>query len=134
MQAADAKRSWGTAAQVILGPDPQLALYGEGVVWLHKVELFRHEEEARMYRQSPAPGDLSLHKELLLRLMADGEHLVRLIDQNGFLTNAEGLTADDLKATLRNLRADYRGWHEPMPAAQQAQILHEVFDVPKPAH
>ena len=111
-----------------------MALYGEGVVWLHKVELFRHEEEARMYRQSSAPDDLSLHKKLLLRLMADGEHLLRLIDQNGFLTHAEGLTADDLKATLRNLRTDYRGWHEPMPAAQQAQILHEVFDVPKPAH
>ena len=134
MQAGGSKQSWGSAAQVILGPDPQLTLYGEAVVWFHKVELFRHEGEERMYHQTPTPEDSALHKELLLRLIADGEHLVRLIEQHGFLANTEGITDDDLKATLQSLRADYRGWHEPMPAAQQAQILREVFDVPKPAH
>ena len=90
MQTARPKQNWGAAAQIILGPDPQLALYGEAVVWFHKVELFRHEEEARMYRQTPAPADLTLHKELLLRLITDGEHLGLLIDQHGFLSNAEG--------------------------------------------
>jgi hypothetical protein len=125
MQAARSKQSWGSVAQVILGPDPQLALYGEAVVWFHKVELFR---------QNPAPADLALHKELLLRLITDGEHLGRLIDQHGFLPNAEGTTVDDLKATVQNLRADYRGWHEPMPDAERAQVLREVFDGPKPAH
>src|SRR5439155_24625519 len=107
MQASGSKHSWGPAAQVILGPDPQLALYGEAVIWFHKVELFRHEEEQRMYRQTPAPEDLALHKELLLRLIEDGQHLGRLIDQHGFLSNSEGITAEDLKATVRNLRADY---------------------------
>ena len=87
-----------------------------------------------MFRQTPAPEDLSVHKELLLRLMTDGEHLVRLIEQHGFVNNAESITLEDVKATLLNLRADYRGWHEPMPAAQQTQILSEVFDVPKSAH
>jgi len=120
----------GSAVQVILGPDPQLALYGELVVWFHKVELFRHEEEQRMFRQTPGPEDLNLHKNPLLRLIADGEHLVRLIEQHGFLTNNEGVTAEDLKATLQNLRADFRGWHEPMPATQKAELLREVFDVP----
>ncbi len=134
MEAVSSKQNWGPAAQVILGPDPPLALYGEAVVWFHKVELFRREEEQRMYRQTPVPEDLALHKELLLRLIEDGEHLGRLIDQHGFLSNAEGITADDLKATARNLRADYRGWHEPMPAAERSQVLREVFDGPKPAH
>jgi len=134
MQAAGSGQSWGSAAQVILGPDPQLAIYGEAVVWFHKVELFRHEEEQRMYRHTPALEDLALHKELLLRLITDGDHLARLVEQHGLLSNAQGVTADDLKATLRNLRADYRGWHEPMPAPQQAQILRDIFDVPKPAH
>jgi len=134
MQAAGSKRNWGSAAQVILGPDPQLALYGETVVWFHKVELFRREEEQRMYRQTPASEDVVLHKDLLLRLMADGEHLDRLIEQHGFLANAGGFTADDLKATLQTLRADYRGWHEPMPAGQRNEILREVFDGAKPAH
>ncbi len=134
MQAAEASDGWGSAAQVILGPDPQLALYGEAVVWFHKVELFRHGEDARMYGQDPAPEDLLLHKELLLRLVADGEHLLRLIEQRGFLPNAQGVTEADVRATLQNLRADYRGWHEPMPAAQKAQILSEVFNGAKPAH
>lgn len=133
MQSVGSKQNWSGAAQVILGSDPQLALYGEVVIWFHKVELFRHEEEERMYRQAPAPVDSALHKELLLRLIADGEHLVRLIGQHGFLVNTEGITANDLKATVENLRADYRGWYEPMPAAQRDQILREVFAVAKSA-
>lgn len=134
MQAVDLRQSWGSAAEVILGPAPQLALYGEVVVWFHKVELFRRQEEERVYRQSPTPEDLALHKELLLRLMTDGEHLARLIEQHGLLANVEGVTEQDLKATLLSLRADYRGWHQPMPDSQRAQILREVFDGPKPAH
>jgi hypothetical protein len=111
-----------------------LVLYGEAVVWFHKVELFRHEEEERMYRQAPSPEDLALHKELLLRLIEDGEHLGRLIDRHGFLPNAEGVSGNDLKSTVLNLRADYRGWHEPMPAAEGEQVTREVFDGSKPAH
>jgi hypothetical protein len=134
VQIADLKASWGSAAQVILGPEPELALYGEAVVWLHKVELFRQQEEERMYRKEPGPEDVRLHKELLLRLIADGEHVLRLVEQHGFLPNAQGITGADVRATLQNLRADYRGWHEPMPAAQRAQILSEVFDGAKSAH
>ena len=134
MQPAGQKASWDSAAQVILGPDPQPALYGEAVVWFHKVELFRQQEEQTMFGQNPAPEDINLHRTLLLRLIDDGEHLVRLIDHHGFLANAQQITAADLKATLKNLWADYRGWHEPMPAAQKEQILREVFDGPEPAH
>ena len=134
MQTVGTTQSWGSAAQVILGPDPQLALYGEVVVWFHKVELFRHEEEKRMYGQTPTPEDTALHQELLHRLITDGEHLARLMARHGLMSNTEGVTAEDFQATLRNLRADYRGWYEPMPAGQQAQILREVFDVPEPAH
>jgi hypothetical protein len=131
VQTVSDKPGWGSASQVILGPDPQLCLYNEIILWFHKVELFRHEEEPRMYQQSPVAEDLALHKRLLGRLIADGEHLSRLIDQHGLLFNAEAVTVADFKATLENLRADYRGWHEPMPAEQRAQILREVFDVAK---
>jgi hypothetical protein len=134
MQAAGLRQSWGSAAEVILAPAPQLALYGETVVWFHKVELFRREEENRMYRQTPTPQDLALHKELLLRLVAEGEHLSQLIEQQGLLPNVEGVTKDDTRATLLSLQADYRGWHQPMPDSQRAQILRDVFDVPKPSH
>jgi hypothetical protein len=134
MQAAGVRQTWGSAAEVILAPAPQLALYGEVVVWFHKVELFRRGEENRMYRQSPTPEDLALHKELLLRLVSDGEHLSRVIEQHGLLANVEGVTREDIKATILSLQADYRGWHQPMPDSQRAQILRDVFDVPKPAH
>ena len=87
-----------------------------------------------MYRQSPTPEDLALHKELLLRLTTDGEHLTRLIGQHGLLSNVEGVTAEDVKATLLSLQADYRGWHQAMPDSQRAQILRDVFDVQKSAH
>jgi hypothetical protein len=134
MQAAGLRQSWGSAAEVILAPAPQLALYGEAVVWFHKVELFRREEEHRMYRQNPTPDDFALHKELLLRLIADGEHLTQLIEQHGLLANVEGVTKEDLKATICSLQADYRGWHQPMTDSRSAQILRDVFDVPKPSH
>jgi hypothetical protein len=133
MQSVGQRRNWGSAAEVILGPAPQLALYGEVVVWFHKVELFRRQEEQQMYRQSPTPEDLALHKELLTRLTTDGEHLTRLIDQHGLLANVEGVTAEDVKATILSLQADYRGWHQPMPETQRAHILRDVFDVQKSA-
>jgi len=133
MQAACQRQNWGSATEVILGPSPSLALYGEVVVWFHKVELFRRQEEQRMYRQTPAPEDLALHKELLLRLTTDGEHLARLIEQHGLPANVEGVTAEDVKTTLLSLQADYRGWHQPMPDSRRAQILREVFDGQKPA-
>ena len=103
------------------------------MIWFHKVELFRREEEQRMSPETPSQDDLALHKQLLIRLIEDGEHLGRLIDHHGFMSNAEGITAEDLKATTRNLRADYRGWHEPMAPAEKAQVLREVFDGPKSA-
>lgn len=134
METAVTKLSWGPAAQLILGPEPALAIYGEVVVWFHKIELLRIEEDQRLLRQTPTPEDLSLHKELLWRLIADGEHLARLVEQHGFLSNTDGVTAADFHATLQSLRADYRGWHEPMPETQRTQILREVFDVPESAH
>ena len=134
MQTANVEQTWGSAGQLILGPDPQLTLYNEAVVWFHKVDLFRQHEEERMYRRQPTPEDFALHKQLLLRLIADGEHLLRLIGQHGFIANSESVTSDDLQATVQNLWADFRGWHDSMPSAQRAQILREVFDVAEPAH
>jgi hypothetical protein len=134
MQAAGLRQSWGSAAEVILAPAPQLALYGEVVVWFHKVELFRREEEHLMYRQSPSMEDVTLHKKLLHRLLTEGEHLTQSIEQHGLLSNVEGVTREDVKATILSLQADFRGWHQPMPDSQRTQILRDVFDVPKSAH
>lgn len=112
---------------LILGEDPQLRVYAEVAVWLKKIELFRNEEDERMFLQETTPEDLAMHKSLLQRLLADGDYLLSLIRQIGLPANIQGITLESVNATLDLLRADYRGLHEPMPAEKRAQILNEVF-------
>ena len=118
---------WTPARQLILGDDPQLRLYGEVSVWHKKLELFRQGEDQRMFQRDPTPEDLAVHKSLLQRLIADGEHLLSLLHQIGLPENTEGIRPESLAATVELLRADYRGWHEPMPAAQRQIILSQAF-------
>jgi hypothetical protein len=118
---------WSPAKHLILGDDPQLRVYAEVSVWYKKIELFRKGEDERMFRHDPTPEDLAVHKSLLQRLLADGEHLLSLIRQIGLPENIEGITAESVAATVELLGADYRGWHEPMPAEQRERILREVF-------
>ncbi len=118
---------WTPAKHFILGDDPQLRLYAEAAVWLKKIELFRKGEDERMFAQDPTPEDLAIHKSLLQRLIADGEHLLSLLQQVGLPVNVEGISSESVAATQALLRADYRGWHEPMPREKRDQILKQVF-------
>jgi len=122
---------WSSAKHLILGDDPQLRLYAEASVWFKKIELFRDGENRRMFLQHPTPEDLAVHKSLLQRLIADGEHLLLLIEQASLPGNIEGVEAKDVGAAVETLRDSYRGWHEPISAQRRAQVLKEVFpDVP----
>jgi hypothetical protein len=122
---------WSPAKHLILGEDPQSRVYAEVAVWLKKIELFRKGEDARMFLQGATLEDLTVHKSLLERLLADGDHLLSLVRQIGLPANVEGITLESVSATLDLLRGDYRGWHDPLPAEKRAQILREVFpDVP----
>jgi hypothetical protein len=122
---------WSSVKHMILGDDPPMRVHAEAAVWLKKIELFRKGEDDRMVLQDPTAEDLAVHKALLLRLMADGEHLLSLVRQIGLPANAEGITLESINATVGLLRADYRGWHEPMAAEKRAQLLNELFpDVP----
>jgi len=122
---------WNPAKHLILGDDPQLRLYAEASVWFKKIELFREGENRRMFLQHPTPEDRAVHKSLLQRLIADGEHLLLLIQQAGLPSNIEGVEAKDVGAAVETLRDSYRGWHEPISAQRRAQVLKEVFpDVP----
>jgi hypothetical protein len=122
---------WTPVKHLILGEDPQLRVYADTSVWYRKIELFRKGEDERMFLHDPTPEDMAVHKSLLQRLIADGEHLLSLAQQIGLPKNGEGMTQESVAATLDLLRADYRGWHEPMPAEKRAQILKEAFpDVP----
>ena len=118
---------WSPVQHLILGEDPQLRIYAEVSVWFKKIELFRKEEDERMFFQKPTPEDLAVHKTLLQRLITDGDHLLSLIQQMGLPENLEGIKSEDVAATIETLRDTYRGWHEPMPAEQRDQMLREVF-------
>lgn len=118
---------WGQVKQRILGKNPQVRVYARASLWFRKLELFRKGEDERMFRHEPTSEDLALHKSLLQRLIADGEHLVLLFEQAGPPRNLDAIKASDIAAAVENLRDTYRGWHEPMAAETRAQILHEVF-------
>ena len=118
---------WSPAQHLILGDDPPLRMYAEVSVWYKKIALFRQGEDERMFLHDPTPEDLAVHKSLLQRLIADGEHLRLLIHQIGLPENLEGIKPDDVTATVETLRDTYRGWHEPMPQDQRTKILKEVF-------
>ena len=116
---------------LILGEDPQLRVCAEAAVWLKKIELFRQGEDERMLLQQPSPEDLAVHKALLQRLLADGDHLLSLVCQIGLPGNVEGITQESVAATVALLRADYRGWHEPMPKGERERMMKAIFpDVP----
>ena len=81
-----------------------------------------------MYRHEPSAEDLEIHKSLVLRLMADGEHLLQLVQQSaGLIQNRENIKTEDLNAAVESLRDTYRGWHEPMSANRRQEILRDVF-------
>jgi hypothetical protein len=123
-----AQMEWTPTRQAILGPEPSLRLYGEVSVWFHKLELFRREENERMFQREPDQEDLAIHRTLILRLIADGAHLLELIEQDaGLVSNREGIKVEDLRAAVEGLRDSFRGWHESMPPEHRKQILTEVF-------
>ena len=118
---------WSPVKHLILGDDPELRIYAEASVWLKKLEFFRKGEDERMFLHEPTPEDLAVHKSLLQRLIADGDHLLSLIEQICLPENLEGITAESIRITVDLLRADYRGWHEPMSSERRTQILKQVF-------
>jgi hypothetical protein len=123
-----AEMNWTPTKQAILGSNADLALYGEVSVWFHKLDLFRKDENLRMFLQEPAAEDLHIHKRLILRLIADGEHLLSLIRQaDGLPDNREKIKETDLAAAVEDLRDTYRGWHEPISPERRKEILTAVF-------
>jgi hypothetical protein len=118
---------WVQAKHLILGEDPQLRVFAEISVWYQKIALFRKREEERMVFREPTPEDLAVHKTLLQRLIADGQHLLSLVRQVGLPENTDGITPESAAATLELLQADYRGWHEPVSVEERKRILNAAF-------
>ena len=80
-----------------------------------------------MFIQETTAEDLAVHKSLLQRLIADGDHLMSLVAQIGMPPNVEDISSESVAATVELLRADYRGWHEPLPPKERQQILKQAF-------
>ena len=128
MSTSAAELEWTPSLQTILGSNPAYQLYGEVSIWFHKLDTFRRGESQRIFQAAPTAQDLDIHKRLLLRLMADGEHLLELIRGEGdLIKNPENIKTTDLEAALRSLRDTFRGWHEPIPPERRKQVLKDVF-------
>ena len=80
-----------------------------------------------MFQHQPTSEDLAVHKNLLHRLITDGDHMLSVVRQIGLAENLEAITVESLQSTLDLLRADYRGWHEGMSAEKREQILKQAF-------
>jgi hypothetical protein len=122
---------WSPVQHLILGDDPQARVYGEVFLWFRKLELFRKEEEERIFAQKPTAEDLEVHRRLLQRLIADGEHLLKSVQQAGLPSNLGGAKPEDLAAAVEGLWDTFRGWYQPLSAGERSLILKELFpDVP----
>ncbi len=109
------------------GYDSQSWLYAEVAAWTGRLREFREWEDESMLSREASPENLAVHKAALRGLIADGEHLLALTAELGLPENAEGLSEGSLAATVEALRADYRGWHRPMPPDQRAKVLRDAF-------
>ena len=126
--APTAQLDWTPTMQSILGSDPGAALYAEASIWFDKLERFRAEENEKMFLREPAPQDIEIHKTLLLRLIADGEHLLTLIRQaGGLISNRERIKVEDIDAAVKGLHDTLRGWHGSIPSDQRKKHLSEIF-------
>jgi hypothetical protein len=128
MPTTSAKIDWTPTLQAILGPDPGSQLYGEVSLWFHKLQIFRKGENQRIFQAEPTSEDLEIHRHLLLRLVEDGEHLLRVIHQSkGLIRNPENIKTEDLAAALEGLRDTDRGLHNPLPPERREKVIQEVF-------
>src|SRR5262245_33493686 len=98
---AIAEIEWAPTKEAILGPDPGLVLFGEVSLWFHKLKIFREREEEQMYRREPSAEDFQIHKRLVQRLIADGEHLLQIVAQSaGLMPNPQAIKREDLSAAV----------------------------------
>lgn len=97
--------------------------------WLLGLRVFRRVESYRMYRAEPlAPRELEFHRALLTFLLGAGEMLLlNLRSHEDIDPNWVGLSFDDVKATVAELRSDLTMWHGDMTDGRRTQILSDVF-------
>lgn len=103
----------------------------EAFGWITTVVFFRQAESETMYLSEPTDVDRRYHRNILASLIGKGENLLTRIHLSGGLPeNADGIKAEDIDATLEELRNTEAQWYGDMSEERRALILKEVFDVP----
>lgn len=111
--------------------EKRFGLATQTVAWFTAVAFFRRTESATHYLAVPTELDQRYHKSVLAGLIAEGERiLTRVQHAGGFSDNIDGVKAEDVDATVEELRNTQVQWYGDMTSQRREQILREVFHVP----
>jgi hypothetical protein len=110
--------------------EKRLSLLMQTLAWMAAIMFFRRTESETMYLADPTQLDRRYHKSILAALIAEGERLLTRLHQSGGLpNNDDGIKAEDIDATVEELRNTQVQWYGDMTPERRAQILEEVFHV-----
>jgi hypothetical protein len=110
--------------------EKRLGLLMETLGWMVAIMLFRRTESETIYMAEPSEADRRYHKRILAALIAEGERLLADLQQSGGLANnSDGIKAEDIDATVEELRNTQAQWYGDMTPERRLQILEEVFHV-----
>ena len=111
--------------------EKRLGLLTETLAWFTCVAFFRRTESETHYLAQPKELDRRYHKSILASLIAQGERVLTRIQQAGGLPeNIEGVKAEDVDATVEELRNTQVQWYGDMTPQRREDILREIFHVP----
>jgi hypothetical protein len=101
-------------------------LAAEAVRWFEHCRMLRDFENKHLLADRGAE-DLHAHRVVIADLIADGEILAWQARQSAVDLRPVGFSVEDIEAETRLLRDNFRMFHEPMAAAEAAQILEAAF-------
>ena len=101
-------------------------LAAEAGRWFERCRMLRDFENTHLLADRGAE-DLRAHRVVIADLIADGEILAWQSRQSAVDLRPVGFTVEDIEAETRLLRDNFRMFHEPMEAAEAAQILEAAF-------
>jgi hypothetical protein len=97
-------------------------------MWFLNIEAFRSQEEEFMIA-GKFEDSRDDHRCMLANIIADGETILLQILQTGLAEVPDGITVDDIKATLNSLHTAFYCEHGPKNSPQIDQLIEGLFDV-----
>ena len=110
--------------------EKRLGLLAETLAWFASVAFFRRTETETHYLADPSDLERRYHKSILASLIGQGERLLtRIPEARGLPENTDTVKAEDVEATMEELRNTQAQWYGDMTAQRREQILRELFHV-----